>query len=235
MNATLINQNNRRYFREFIIKQRLELAVILVLLITAVIFCVSCSQTPRTKATALVQERVKKSLTHPDSYTKIEISIDSAYAPKNEPNYYEKMLLAGKYEQEILKYENSIKQLESSMEFWSRFHSIYERVRYNEDSVLHDTYIQKSTELNSYVDKVYDELVKFTKQPRRFIGYKVIHKYRAKKDSDEDFMAGYFYIIDKDCKKILVEYDLDSEDYKTMELAIMNFKNVLVKKSINSQ
>ena len=235
MNATLINQNNRRYFREFIIKQRLELAVILVLLITAVIFCVSCSQTPRTKVATLVQERAKKSVALPSSYTKIEISIDSAYAPNNDPNYYEKMLQAGKYDKQILKCKNSIKQLESSMEFWSKFHSTYEKIRYNEDSVLRDTYIQKITELNSYVDKVYDELAKLTKQPRRFIGYKVIHRYRAKKDSGEDFVVGYLYIIDKDCKKILAEYDLDSEDYKTMKLAILNFKNVLVKKSFNSQ
>ena len=225
MNAILINQNNNRYFREYITKQRFELAVILVLLITAVIFCVSCSQTPRTKITALIQERAKKSLALPDSYKRFEITIDSAFAPKNDPNYYEKMLQAGKYEQEILTYENSIKQLESSMEFWSRFHSTYEKIRFNEDSVLRDTYIQKCTELKSYADKVYSELVKFIKQPRRFIGYKVIHEYRAKKDSDEDFIAGYLYIIDKDCKKILAEYDLNSEDYKIMELAILNFKN----------
>ena len=224
MNAILINQNNKRYFRKYIIKQRFELAAILLLLITAVIFCISCSQTPRTKITALVQERAKKSLVLPSSYTKIEISIDSAYAPKNDPNYYEKMLQAGKYEQEVLKYENSIKQLESSMEFWSRFHSTYEKIRFNEDSVLRDTYIQKCTELKFYADKVYSELAKFIKQPRRFIGYKVTHEYRAKKDSDEDFIGGYFYIIDKDCKKILAEYNINSEDYKIIELAILNFK-----------
>ena len=225
MNAILINQNNKRYFREHITKQRFELAVILVLLITAVIFCISCSQTPRNKITSLIQERAKKSLALPDSYKRVEITIDSAFAPKNDPDYYEKMLQAGKYNQEIQRSEESIKKLESSMEFWSRFHSTYEKIRFNEDSVLRDTYIQKCTELKSYADMVYSELVKFIKQPRRFIGYKVTHKYRAKKDSDEDFMAGYFYIIDKDCEKILVEYDLDSEDYKTMELAILNFKN----------
>lgn len=224
MNVILRNQNNRRYFREYIIKQRFELAVILLLLITAVIFCISCSQTPRTKVTALVQKRVKKSLTLPDSYKKIEITIDSAFAPNNDPDYYEKMLTVGRYDQEIQRSEDSIKKLESSMEFWSKFNSIYEKIRYNEDSVLHDTYIQKCMELNSYADKIYSELVKFIKQPRRFIGYKVIHKYRARKDSDEDFIGSYLYIIDKDCKKILAEYNLDSEDYKIIELAVLNFK-----------
>ena len=228
MNAILINQNNRRYFREFIIRQRFELAVILVLLITAVIFCISCSQTPRTKATVLVQKRVKKSLTFPDSYEKIEITIDSAFAPYNDPDYYEKMLTVGRYDQEIQRNEDSIKKLESSMEFWSKFHSAYEKIRFNEDSVLCETCTQRGTELKSYADKVYSELAKFIKQPRRFIGYKVIHEYRAKKNSDEDFIDGYLYIIDKDCKKILAEYNLDSEDYKNIELAILNF-NLLPK------
>lgn len=222
MNTILINQNNRRYFREYIIKQRFELAVILLLLITAVIFCISCSQSPRTKVTALVQKRVKKTLTYPDSYKRIEITIDSAFAPNHDPDYYEKMLKVGKYNQEIQKIEDSIKKLESSIEFWSKFHSAYEKIRFNEDSVLCETYIQRREELNSYADKIYSELAKFIKQPRRFIGYKVIHKYRAKSDSDEDFIGACFYIIDKDCKKILVEYDLDSEDYKTIELANLN-------------
>ncbi len=40
MNTSLINQNNRIYFHEFIIKQRILFAVILSLIITAVILCI---------------------------------------------------------------------------------------------------------------------------------------------------------------------------------------------------
>lgn len=46
MNASLINQNNRYYFRKFIVIKRIELAIILVLLITAAVLCISSATHP---------------------------------------------------------------------------------------------------------------------------------------------------------------------------------------------
>lgn len=47
----------------------------------------------------------------------------------------------------------------------------------------------------------------------RFIGYKVTHCYSAQGDNGEVFPHEKVYILDKDTKTILAEYDTDSMDY----------------------
>ena len=69
--------------------------VILAILITA------CSQSPEQKANALIQEKVKNSLYHPETYEAVETIIDSAFAPKDDPAFYEKTLKIYHYAKDL--------------------------------------------------------------------------------------------------------------------------------------
>jgi hypothetical protein len=53
---------------------------------------ISCSQSQKDKVNALIQESVRKSLAYPESYKPLETVVDSAFAPFDDPVFYEKTL-----------------------------------------------------------------------------------------------------------------------------------------------
>lgn len=60
--------------------------------ILAIMTIMSCSQSQEDKVNALIQKSVKKSLSNPESYLPIETVVDSAFAPFDNPSFYEKTL-----------------------------------------------------------------------------------------------------------------------------------------------
>ena len=63
------------------------------------------------------------------------------------------------------------------------------------------------------VQRCIQELIGMMGTEYRFIGYKVTHSYSAQDDTGEAFSGEKVYIMDKDMKTILAEYDADSMDY----------------------
>ena len=62
------------------------------LIVRAVISILSCSQSPQNEVNALIQKNVEKTLSHPESYEALQTVVDSAFAPFDDPAFFEKTL-----------------------------------------------------------------------------------------------------------------------------------------------
>ena len=182
--------------------------VILTIVITA------CSQSPEQKANALIQEKVKNSLYHPETYEAVETIIDSAFAPKDDPAFHEKTLKLYHYVMDVQKNQEKANDAERSMSLWkSPYMSEYAKRKYNEAKQEYDDCIKQEEKLINKIQKTNKELEKIAEPGRRFIGFKVTHKFRAQNNAGNTFMGEYVYIMNEDLTKLLASYDTDYEDY----------------------
>ena len=183
-------------------------------LVASLLFA-ACGQSPEEKAKKLVEESVKKSLYHPESYEPVEVILDSAFAPKDDPEVYEKAVKLCKLSKSGQEYEDNMKRAKSSMAIWSGpYMSSYSRNEYNEAKEKFDFYNDKVEETRSKIEKIYKDIVKLAEPGRRFIGFKVSHKFRAKNNNGDVLMGSYIYLVDKNITEILAEYDTESEEYQ---------------------
>ena len=142
------------------------------LIVLAVISILSCSQSPQNEVNALIQKNVEKTLSHPESYEALQTVVDSAFAPFDDPAFFEKTL-------EICKMNIE----------------------------------EESDSLAAKIAERGQELIAMMGTEYRFIGYKVTHSYSARDDEGVTFTGEKVYIMDKDMKNVLAEYDTDSMDY----------------------
>ena len=63
-----------------------------VLIVLAILSVMSCSQSSDDKAKALISGSIEKALVHPESYKPLETVVDSAFAPFDDPAFFEKTL-----------------------------------------------------------------------------------------------------------------------------------------------
>ena len=140
------------------------------LIVLAVISILSCSQSPQNEVNALIQKNVEKTLSHPESYEALQTVVDSAFAPFDDPAFFEKTL-------EICKMNIE----------------------------------EESDSLAAKIAERGQELIAMMGTEYRFIGYKVTHSYSARDDEGVTFTGEKVYIMDKDMKNVLAEYD--SMDY----------------------
>lgn len=160
----------------------------------AVICLMSCSQSPDNKAKLLIRESVEKALVHPESYKPLETVVDSAFAPFDDPAFYEKTL-------EICKM--NIGELDDSQV--------------------------------AEVQRCIQELIGMMGTEYRFIGYKDTHCYSAQNDNGEALPHEKVYILDKDMKTILAEYDTDSVDYIMVQTMYTLWRNESLSLAENGQ
>ena len=161
----------------------------LVLFALALFCMISCSQTPENKVSSLIRANIEKSLAHPDSYEAIETVVDSAFAPFDDPAFYQKTL-------EICLM--NVEELDDS--------------------------------LTKEVQKHIQELSEMMGLEYRFIGFKVTHRYSAKNDDGETFTGEKVYIMDKDMKNIIAQYNTESIDY----IMVQTMYNLWIDESLSN-
>ena len=75
-------------------------------IVATTLLLASCVKTPEQKAEALIKEHLQKSLYHPDTYAPSETQLDSAFAPCDDPEFYEKTLKLAKLGDAISKFDS---------------------------------------------------------------------------------------------------------------------------------
>lgn len=160
----------------------------------AVICLISCSQSNDNNIKSLIKRSIEKTLANPASYEPLETVVDSAYAPFDDPAFYEKTL-------EICKM--NIGELDDSQV--------------------------------AEVQKCIQELIGMMGTEYRFIGYKVTHCYSAQDDNGEALPHEKVYVLDKDMKTILAEYDTDSVDYIMVQTMYTLWRNESLSLTGNGQ
>ena len=53
---------------------------------------------------------------------------------------------------------------------------------------------------------------------QQFIGFRARHRYRANNNAGQTIFGETKYLFDKSLSKIVASYDMDSEEYKTVQI-----------------
>jgi len=164
---------------------------------------VSCAKSPEEKAEALIKDSILKSLYLPDTYEAVETKVDSAYSPYQDPSFVTLILDLAEKTEEYDDLYKDMKLAQSRMAIWSYPNGAFSKDQYNNYKEEYDNYAQKAETL---MDKIQNEVQTareaMSKQPE-FIGYSVIHTYRAQNNAGATLIDYVHFIVDKDIENIL--------------------------------
>ena len=195
------------------------------LAVVAVII-VSCSQSQEQKAETLIKESLKKSLYKPETYNPIETTVDSAFAPYDDPEVFAELAKLGKINLDYEDMELKAKQAKSSMAMWSGpYMSTYGRNEYQEAKADYEEANAKLEELKSKGLKQCEMIANMLQKSKKFIGYKAVHNYRADNNAGNTLIGNSIFFIDKNFEEIT--YSMDIEEYNQVQEAISSFKEQL--------
>lgn len=184
---------------------------------------VACSQSQEQKAEVLIKESLKKSLYKPETYKPVETKVDSAFAPYDDPAFFEELAELGKMNSEYEELEEKVKRAKSSMAIWSGpYLTAYERKEYQEAKEEYDEANAKIDKLKTKGKKQYEKVVSLFQGERKFIGFKALHNYRADNNAGNTLIGNTIFFIDENFTE--VRYSMAAEEYNQVQDAINQFK-----------
>ena len=179
---------------------------------------VSCQKSNEDKASDLIKECMNKTLYHPETYEGVETVVDSAFAPFDSPEFFEKTLKVAKIGVEISQAESDMKNAKSSMSIWSGpYQGAFGRNEYQEAKDKYDTATENKEKLTKKVQKIADELKEELAKEPVFIGFKARHKYRANNNAGNTMFGEIKFVFDKNLSKVIAEYDMEGEEYVAVQ------------------
>jgi hypothetical protein len=184
---------------------------------------IACSQSQEQKAEALIKESLKKSLYKPETYKPVETKVDSAFAPYDDPAFFEELVELGKMNSEYEELEEKAKRAKSSMAIWSGpYQTAFGRNEYQEAKEEYDEANVQIEKLKTKGKKQYEKVVSMLQSERKFIGYKALHNYRADNNAGSTLIGNTFFFIDENFTE--VRYSMEEEEYEQVQNAISQFK-----------
>ena len=187
---------------------------------------VACSQSQEQKAEALIKESLKKSLYKPDTYLPVETKVDSAFAPYDDPAFFEELAELGKMNSEYEVLEEKAKRAKSSMAIWiGPYQTAYGRNEYQEAKEEYDEANAQIDMLKTKGEKQYQKLLSMLQGERKFIGYKALHNYRADNNAGNTLIGNTIFFIDENFTE--VQYSMEAEEYEQVQNAISQFKELI--------
>ena len=162
------------------------------------IVMVACGQSQEQKAEYLIKESLKKSLYKPETYKPVETKVDSAFAPCDDPAFFEELEELGKMNSEYEELESKAKHAKSSMAIWS------------------------GPYMSAYGRNEYQKIANMLQVSNKFIGYKAVHNYRADNNAGNTLIGNTIFFIDKNFEEIT--YSMEVDEYNQVQEAISSFK-----------
>ena len=181
-------------------------------LISALVIC-GCGKNIEEQAQEAVKNELHKTLYYFDSYEPLETKVDSAFnTPENNPDVnefmrsvWEQMDQVKEFTEELENAERTIASLSDARKLGGSF--VYD---YNE-AVKDKVYVE--TKIKGNLKVVYENALKFSKfisqADSSFIGWRVMHTYRAKTRGGDPSIGREVYIFSKDFKKVLLNLKYD--------------------------
>ena len=187
------------------------------------IVMVACGQSLEQKAEYLIKESLKKSLYKPETYKPVETKVDSAFAPYDDPAFFEELAELGKMNSEYEELESKAKHAKSSMAIWSGpYMSDYGRNEYQEAKSDYEEANAKLEKLKTKGRKQFEKIANMLQVSNKFIGYKAVHNYRADNNAGNTLIGNTIFFIDKNFEEIT--YSMEVDEYNQVQEAISSFK-----------
>lgn len=179
----------------------------------------SCNKSLEDKANVLIEKAIKKMMYHPESYDPTETRIDSAFTPFDDPDFYEKTMQLYKLGMAIDEYDKNMKDAKSSMSIWSGpYQSSFGRNEYQEAKEEYTKNAKNKKNAEAKTRKLADELKSMLDKEKVFIGFKVQHRFRINNNAGQTTFGEMEFLFDKNMSEIFASYDMDSEEYKAVQI-----------------
>ena len=115
--------------------------------------------------------------------------------------------------------DRKMKNAKSSMSIWSGpYQSAFGRNEYQEAKNEYDENERNKKSIEAKVKKLATELKTMLENEQQFIGFRARHRYRANNNAGQTIFGETKYLFDKSLSKIVASYDMDSEEYKTVQI-----------------
>lgn len=179
-----------------------------VILISFLLLLSSCVKSNEERAEALIQEELKSSLYHPETYKAISTQVDSAFI--NFDTWDKIMENSNELKDLLLKndrYARDIESSQSSMNTYAPngfYYDEYSRSRYNKYKNEITELQDKQKKINSKIDSIIREIRKLTQQfySKEQTGWIIEHKFTSMNGANTVSLSGnVIFICDKDFKR----------------------------------
>lgn len=183
----------------------------------------ACGQSQVQKAESLIKQSLKKTLYKPETYKPVETKLDSAFAPYDDPSFYDEIAKLGEMNSDYEELEEKAKQAKTTMALWSGpYQTAFGKIHYQDAK---DEYDETNAQMEKVEAKALKQLEKvraILQEGRKFIGYKAIHNYRADNNMGNTLIGNEVFFIDKDLTEVI--FTLDVDEYNQIQKAMSQLK-----------
>lgn len=182
---------------------------------TTIVAISSCQKTREERVSELVGNEIKKTLLYPESYESVELEIDSAFTPFDDPEFFDMTFQLGQYSFEIENAESDMKSAKSSMAIWSGpYQSAFGKTQYQEAKDDYDAAYEKKEEASQKAEALVQKMKTILDKEPEFIGYKVRHKFRASKEQGGERTFGeYKFLFTEDLSSLVAQWNMNDMEY----------------------
>lgn len=177
------------------------------------ILLTGCSQSLTERAETLVRTEMESTLVLPESYDPISTQVDSAFYPMDSPEFYAKIYKLVQLSEHMAEVDRKMTSAKSSMALWSDNWSAYSKARYQEEKAKFDKYESQLEEFNKQGLTLVDEIKELVSSTPEFMGYKVIHRYRAQNNKGQVLIGECEIGLDQELTKVYYNFSTDDPIY----------------------
>lgn len=181
-------------------------------LISALVIC-GCGKNIEEQAQEAVKNELHKTLYYFDSYEPLETKVDSAFnTPENNPDVNEFMRSVWEQMDQVKEFAAELEDAERTIASLSDARKLGGSFAYDYNEAVKDK-VYVETKIKDNLKVVYENALKFSKfisqADSSFIGWRVMHTYRAKTRGGDPSIGREVYIFSKDFKKVLLNLKYD--------------------------
>lgn len=171
---------------------------------------VSCqSPTLQERAESFAAETIKKQLYFPDSYQPIECYVDTAFAPLETPEVFEKLKKTASIYEKLNDAEKDMKRKEDRYEMYKSFgsYSSYNVYQTKEAKAEFEKAQAQYSSLFEQLQSLGQELADLNEQPKKPYGLKIAQTYKAQTNGGQTISSAVLLLVDFNMKTVLAAYD----------------------------
>ena len=176
---------------------------------TLCVILVSCqSPTLQERAESFAADHIKKQLYFPDSYQPIECRVDTAFAPEDTPETFEKLKKMANLYEKVNDAEKEMKRKEDRYEMYRSLgsfssYSVYQtkeaKAEFEKAQALHTTLLGQFQSLALEIADLKD-------QPKEPFALKIVQAFNAQTNGGQTISSVKLLLVDFDMKNVLAVY-----------------------------
>lgn len=170
---------------------------------------VSCqSPTQQERAEAFAADYIKKQLFFPDSYQPIECYVDTAFAPLETPEVFEKLKKLASIYEKMEDAEKDMKRKEDHYEMYKSFgsYSSYNVYQTKEAKAEFEKAQAQYSSLLEQFQSLGQELADLNDQSKNPYGLKIAQTYKAQTNGGQTVSSVVLLLVDFNMKTVLAAY-----------------------------